>query len=64
MIRLKVIGNVTYIKFITQKKSQLKLIQGDKLVDIYKALKEMNIKERVDVYFNRQYLGTWKGDLL
>ena len=61
MIRLKVIGNITYIKYTSQLKSQLKLIQGDRFVDIYRVLKEMNIREKTEVYYGIQYLGTWRG---
>lgn len=61
MIRLKVIGNITYIRYTSQLKSQLKLIQGDRFVDIYRALKEMNIREKTEVYYGIKYLGTWRG---
>ena len=61
MIRLKVIGNITYIRYTSQLKSQLKLIQGDRFVDIYRVLKEMNIREKTEVYYGIQYLGTWRG---
>ena len=61
MIRLKLIGNITYIRYTSQKKLQLKLIQGDRFVDIYKSLKEINIRDKTEVYYGMKYLGVWRG---